>query len=224
MWDTFAHYWPFVRGIYWGPTDFSHKRLERGKRLPFITSSVVTSIPEKIDDVVTKSDCKFRSPRINLTVPRGKLVAIVGPVGSGKSSLISAILGEMNCVDGSVDINVRFCLNMYSQISNIRHTLVENKIIDHSDVVGASLSALLQLHLRYGLDTWLQWIGQRQLQNQTRNISVLRFDASYIRDLTISHIYIFILKRGRGWTKLYSVNPIKYAHSFVGIRFAMVIF
>ena len=26
----------------------------------------------------------------------------------------------------------------YRQVSNIRHTLVDNKIVDHSDVVGAS--------------------------------------------------------------------------------------
>ena len=27
---------------------------------------------------------------------------------------------------------------MYRQVSNISHTLVDNKIVDHSDVVGAS--------------------------------------------------------------------------------------
>ena len=32
---------------------------------------------------------------IDLQVPRGHLVGIAGPVGSGKSSLISAILGEV---------------------------------------------------------------------------------------------------------------------------------
>ncbi|XP_059046549.1 multidrug resistance-associated protein 1 isoform X1 [Achroia grisella] len=40
---------------------------------------------------------------INLHIPRGSLVAIVGAVGSGKSSLLSAMLGEMNKVSGRVN-------------------------------------------------------------------------------------------------------------------------
>ena len=50
------------------------------------------------------------------------------------------------------------------------------------------LSALLQLHLQYGLNTWLQWLGQRQLQDEARNISVLGFGATYIRDLTVIRV------------------------------------
>ena len=33
-------------------------------------------------------------------------MAVVGPVGSGKSSLISAILGEMHKIGGKVEIKV----------------------------------------------------------------------------------------------------------------------
>ncbi|XP_035434175.2 multidrug resistance-associated protein 1 isoform X1 [Spodoptera frugiperda] len=40
---------------------------------------------------------------INLHVPRGSMVAIVGAVGSGKSSLLSALLGEMNKISGRVN-------------------------------------------------------------------------------------------------------------------------
>ncbi|KAH9523860.1 Multidrug resistance-associated protein 1 [Bulinus truncatus] len=39
---------------------------------------------------------------ITLTVPKGQLVAIVGQVGSGKSSLISAILGDMEKRRGTI--------------------------------------------------------------------------------------------------------------------------
>ena len=47
------------------------------------------------------------SSRINLTVPQGCLLAVVGPVGAGKSSLLSALLGELSKVEGSVNIKVR---------------------------------------------------------------------------------------------------------------------
>jgi ATP-binding cassette subfamily C (CFTR/MRP) protein 1 len=40
---------------------------------------------------------------ISIAVKKGSLVAIVGPVGSGKSSLISAILGEMHKISGTVN-------------------------------------------------------------------------------------------------------------------------
>ena len=72
------------------------------------------------------------------------------------------------------------------KVSNIRRTLVGNKIVDHSDVVEQRLSALLQLHRHSQLNTWLQYIVQRQLQAEKRNIQVLAFGASYIRDFTVS--------------------------------------
>ena len=67
------------------------------------------------------------------------------------------------------------------------------------------LSALLQLHLHFRLNTWLQWIGQRQLQRETTNIEVLRIAAPYIRDLTVYkylqlfqiHLQNFSNRRGR---------------------------
>lgn len=42
---------------------------------------------------------------INLEVPHGKLIAIVGSVGSGKSSLLSGILGDMEKLNGTINID-----------------------------------------------------------------------------------------------------------------------
>nr|XP_022908005.1 probable multidrug resistance-associated protein lethal(2)03659 [Onthophagus taurus] len=42
---------------------------------------------------------------VNLVVKPGKLVAIIGPVGSGKSSLLHAILKELPIRSGSININ-----------------------------------------------------------------------------------------------------------------------
>ena len=61
----------------------------------------------------------------------------------------------------------------YSKTSNISCILVGSKIFDYSDVVGASPVALLQLHLHFRLNTWLQWIGQRQLQDEMRTFKFL---------------------------------------------------
>ena len=41
------------------------------------------------------------------------------------------IISVLNCLDF-------FAFDIYRQISNIRRTLAGNKILDHSDVVGAS--------------------------------------------------------------------------------------
>jgi len=43
---------------------------------------------------------------INLTVKDSSLVAVVGSVGTGKSSLLSAILGDMEKLKGSVTVRV----------------------------------------------------------------------------------------------------------------------
>lgn len=46
---------------------------------------------------------------INVKIPSGKLVAVVGQVGSGKSSLLSALLGEMDKLSGRVNVHVSTC-------------------------------------------------------------------------------------------------------------------
>ncbi|KAJ3358588.1 hypothetical protein GGF32_010109 [Allomyces javanicus] len=43
----------------------------------------------------------------DLAIPRGKLIAVCGAVGSGKSSLLSGIIGEMRRTSGSVTISGR---------------------------------------------------------------------------------------------------------------------
>ena len=47
------------------------------------------------------------------------------------------------------------------------------------------LSALLQLHLHSRLNTWVQWIGRRQLQDETHLSFGVR--ASCIRDFTVRY-------------------------------------
>ena len=53
----------------------------------------------------------FKLQDIDLHVPRGQLVAIVGAVGSGKTSLLRGIIGEMRRTAGSVRFSgsVAYC-------------------------------------------------------------------------------------------------------------------
>ncbi|XP_066582136.1 LOW QUALITY PROTEIN: ATP-binding cassette sub-family C member 4-like [Prorops nasuta] len=44
---------------------------------------------------------------INLEIDKGKLYAVIGMVGAGKSSLLSAILGELSLIEGSIKVNGR---------------------------------------------------------------------------------------------------------------------
>lgn len=59
---------------------------------------------------------------INLHVEQGQLVAIVGTVGSGKSSLLSALLGEMDKLSGKVNTKVSI-LSL-----NLRNTKYRSRI------------------------------------------------------------------------------------------------
>ena len=68
---------------------------------------------------------------INLKVPCGSLTAIVGQVGSGKSSLVSAILGEIKKVSG--DVFVKDSISYVSQQPWIQNKSLRDNIVFVSD-------------------------------------------------------------------------------------------
>lgn len=70
----------------------------------------------------------FALDNINITIPRGKLVAIVGPVGSGKSSLVSAMLGDMEIQRGEVQLDLENQLAYVPQEAWILNETIKNNI------------------------------------------------------------------------------------------------
>ena len=58
----------------------------------------------KIESSNCSSDHKLVLKNINFDCVPGDLLTIVGPVGSGKTSILMAILNEINCVQGSVNV------------------------------------------------------------------------------------------------------------------------
>ncbi|KAG7506621.1 canalicular multispecific organic anion transporter 2 isoform X1 [Solea senegalensis] len=64
---------------------------------------------------------------INLMVPQGSLLAVVGQVGCGKSSLISALLGEMEKVEG--DVSIRGSVAYVPQQAWIQNATLRDNIL-----------------------------------------------------------------------------------------------
>ncbi|XP_039980041.1 multidrug resistance-associated protein 1 isoform X3 [Xiphias gladius] len=65
--------------------------------------------------------------RLNMCIPEGSLVAVVGHVGSGKSSLLSALLGEMDKLEGTVAVKGSVAYvpqQAWIQNSTLRHNIV----------------------------------------------------------------------------------------------------
>jgi ATP-binding cassette, subfamily C (CFTR/MRP), member 1 len=57
---------------------------------------------------------QFSVRNLSLKIPRGKLYAMVGPVGSGKTSILSGLLGEMKRTGGTVRFGgkIAYCSQM----------------------------------------------------------------------------------------------------------------
>ncbi|KAM5135322.1 ATP-binding cassette sub-family C member 3 [Mantella aurantiaca] len=64
---------------------------------------------------------------INLLVPTGSLVAVVGHVGCGKSSLVSALLGETEKIEG--DVSIRGSVAYVPQQAWIQNSTLKDNIL-----------------------------------------------------------------------------------------------
>ncbi|KAH9031754.1 ABC transporter [Lactarius pseudohatsudake] len=75
---------------------------------------------------VVKEDALFKLKHIDLRASRGQLVAIVGAVGSGKTSLLQGLIGDMRRTEGSVRVggSVAYC----SQSAWIQNATIRDNI------------------------------------------------------------------------------------------------
>ncbi|KAL9643005.1 hypothetical protein ABK040_010696 [Willaertia magna] len=83
---------------------------------------------ENQEEVTNEESTKklFKLEDINLSVKKGDLVMVVGLVGSGKSSLLSSILGEMKLTNGNLSLNGTVAY--VSQQAWIRNTTIRENI------------------------------------------------------------------------------------------------
>ncbi|KAK8098094.1 uncharacterized protein PG998_013580 [Apiospora kogelbergensis] len=69
------------------------------------SDGVEVSVPLPIEgdgDEIVPAKSGFALHDISLKIGRGRLIAIIGPVGSGKTSILSAMMGEMTKTSGNV--------------------------------------------------------------------------------------------------------------------------
>ncbi len=82
---------------------------------------------DKLIDISESPSPKVTLSGVDLKVPKGSLVAVVGRVGSAKSSLLSAILGDMDRIEGRVNVaNGEFVAYVAQQAWIRNATLREN--------------------------------------------------------------------------------------------------
>lgn len=115
-------------------TTVSRKRLEKFLGGDDLDSDIVRHDPS-FNTAVSICDGSFTWERdtepllknLSLDIKPGRLVAVVGAVGSGKSSLISALLGEMHCTKGF--INTQGSLAFVPQQAWIQNATLKDNIL-----------------------------------------------------------------------------------------------
>ncbi|XP_051276349.1 ATP-binding cassette sub-family C member 5 [Dicentrarchus labrax] len=93
--------------------------------------SLLTNMEQESPQSTISSTQSIRPPlhktlhRIDLRIKKGSLVGICGGVGSGKSSLLSALLGQMTLLEGNVAVSGGFAY-VSQQAWILNHSLKEN--------------------------------------------------------------------------------------------------
>ncbi|KAL7264982.1 hypothetical protein ACSBR1_002855 [Camellia fascicularis] len=103
---------------------------------------------------------------MNLEVKRGQTVAVCGPVGAGKSSLLHAILGEVPKISGSVNVigSIAYVSQApWIQSGTIRDNILFGKPMNRIKYLGAIKACALDKDLKSFNHGDLTEIGQRGL-------------------------------------------------------------
>ncbi|EEB05999.1 ATP-binding cassette transporter abc1 [Schizosaccharomyces japonicus yFS275] len=72
---------------------------------------------------------EFMLKDLSVTFPKGRVTLIVGPTGAGKSSILSALLGELNLISGSYSLPRLNGVSYVPQVTWLRNDTVRENIL-----------------------------------------------------------------------------------------------
>lgn len=129
---------------------------------------------------VASNDEFYKLKNINLRIRRGSLVAIVGTVGSGKSSLLNALIGEMRKVNGAVKFGgtIAYCpQTAWIQNANLKENIIFGSPWDAERYAMVINTCALQADLNQLPDGDCTEIGERGINlsgGQKQRINLAR--------------------------------------------------
>ncbi|KAG2004853.1 ATP-binding cassette transporter [Coprinopsis cinerea AmutBmut pab1-1] len=133
------------------------------------TSQDVAEEPKDSDSAKKEEDPPFELKNLRLTVPKGALVGIVGRVGSGKSSVLQAIIGEMRRTRGEVTVGGKIAY--VPQVPWIQNaTLRENIVFGQQDDEKRFRDVVTACNLDHDLQT-LPYGEQTEIGEKGINLS-----------------------------------------------------
>ncbi|KAF9906392.1 hypothetical protein EC991_000722 [Linnemannia zychae] len=167
------------------------------------TESILTSSPDDDDEKANKEESGVEShgsihsddrptfglKNIDLKIPRGQLVAIVGAVGSGKSSLLNALVGEMKKISGSMSYGgtIGYCpQSAWIQNATVKDNILFGLPLDEARYARVIKDCALERDIQILPDGDQTEIGERGINlsgGQKQRVNIARavyFDADVV--------------------------------------------
>lgn len=153
-----------------------------------VLSNTEKNAPSSPQDI-TLQNISFRYPdgernilqELNLVFPAGSATAIVGPTGSGKSTLVRLLLGLLKPTKGSINTGNQRIAYVPQGNSLLRGTIRDNLLLGKLDATEEEMrealrraSALFVYDLPQGLDTPCGEKGSGLSEGQAQRIAIAR--------------------------------------------------
>ncbi|KIL64510.1 hypothetical protein M378DRAFT_163292 [Amanita muscaria Koide BX008] len=161
-------------------TDKGKKKSGKSGRKSRPSSSEKKGRESTVDPINGQQDNVFEVQDVSLKIPRGKLVAVVGPVGSGKSSLLQGLIGEMRMTSGKVTFGgtVSYCpQSAWIQNATIRENICFGRPFEEEKYWKAIKDSCLEPDLAILPNGDLTEVGERGISlsgGQKQRINVCR--------------------------------------------------